>query len=53
MPVTVTPDQPDESAPARPSGMIEIVLAGGYRLRVGEGVQAATLRLVLNVLERR
>jgi len=53
IPVMVTPDQPDESAPARPSGLIEIALTGGYRVRVGEGVQAATLRLVLDVLERR
>ena len=53
LPVTVTPDQPRGTAPAGASELIEIVLAGGYRLRVGEGVQAATLRLVLDVLERR
>ena len=53
LPVTVRPDQLDESAPARVSGLIEIAMAGGYRVRVGEGVQAATLRLVLDVLERR
>ena len=53
LPVTVTPDQPEERAPARASELIEIMLAGGYRLRVGAGVQAATLRLVLDVLERR
>ena len=53
LPVTVTPDQLEGVAPARASELIEIVLAGGYRLRVGEGVQAATLRLVLDVLERR
>ena len=53
LPVTVTPDHPEGRAPARASELIEIVLAGGYRLRVGEGVQAATLRLVLDVLERR
>ena len=53
LPVTVTPDQPEGMAPARASEVIEIVLAGGYRVRVGEGVQAATLRLVLDVLERR
>ena len=35
------------------SELIEIVLAGGYRVRVSDGVQAATLRLVLDVLERR
>src|SRR3954462_12915876 len=45
LPVTVTPDRPDESAPARANGLIEIALAGSYRVRVGEGVQAATLRL--------
>ena len=53
MPVTVTPDQLDESAPARASGLIEIAIAGGYRLRFGDGVKASTLRLVLDVLERR
>src|SRR5215212_1481008 len=52
MPVTVRPDQLDESAPAGVGGLIEIAMAGGYRLRVGEGVQASTLRLVLDVLER-
>src|SRR3954467_5079254 len=50
LPVTGTPDQPAGTTGAgRP---IEIVLAGGYRVRVGEGVQAAMLRLVLDVLER-
>ena len=53
LPVTVTPDQPEGMAPARASEVIEIVLAGGYRVRVSEGVQATTLRLVLDVLERR
>jgi transposase len=53
LPVTVTPDHPEGRAPARASEVIEVVLAGGYRLRVGEGVQASTLRLVLDVLERR
>ena len=53
LPVTVTPDHPRGTAPARASEVIEIVLASGYRLRVGEGVQASTLRLVLDVLERR
>ena len=51
MPVTVTPDRPVEPAPARE--LIEIELAGGYRVRVGNGVKAAALRLVLDVLERR
>src|ERR1044071_9471557 len=53
LPVTITPDQPEGMAPAGASEVIEIVLAGGHRVRVGEGVQAATLRLVLDVLERR
>jgi transposase len=53
LPVTVTPDHPRGMAPAGASEMIEIVLAGGYRVRVGDGVQASTLRLVLDVLERR
>ena len=53
LPVTVTPDHPRGTAPAGASELIEIVLAGGYRVRVGDGVQAATLRLVLDVLERR
>jgi transposase len=53
LPVTVTPDHPEGMAPARAGEVIEIVLAGGYRVRVGEGVQASTLRLVLDVLERR
>src|SRR3954469_7463673 len=37
VPVTVTPDQPDESAPARAGGLIEITIAGGYRLCLSEG----------------
>jgi transposase len=53
LPVTVTTDQPEGAAPARASEVIEIALAGGYRVRVSDGVQAATLRLVLDVLERR
>ena len=53
MPVTVTADRLDESALARASGLIEIAIAGGYRLRFGDGIKASTLRLVLDVLERR
>ena len=33
--------------------LIEIELAGGYRVRVGSGVDGGVLRLVLDVLERR
>lgn len=55
MPVTVMPDQPIEPAPPVPAAreLIEIELAGGYRVRIGSGVKAAALRLVLDVLERR
>ena len=53
MPVTVTPDQPTEIAPARASDLIEIELAGGYRVRIGNGVKASALRVVLDVLARR
>jgi transposase len=53
LPVRVMPDHPRGTAPARASEMIEIVLAGGCRVRVGEGAPASTLRLVLDVLERR
>jgi transposase len=53
LPITVTPDQPERVAPAGASELIEIVLASGYRVRVSEGAQAATLRLVLDVLEGR
>jgi transposase len=40
-------------ASARRGELIEVELAGGYRVRVGEGVNGSTLRLVLDVLERR
>src|SRR3954468_16084287 len=53
LPVRVTPDHPRGVALAGASELIEIALAGGYRVRVGEGVQASTLRRVLDVLERR
>lgn len=52
MPVTVTPDRPVEPARVPAGELIEIELAGGYRVRVGNGVKAAALRLVLDVLER-
>jgi transposase len=53
VPVTVTPDQPTAGPPARTDEQIEIELAGGYRVRIGNGVKAKALRLVLDVLERR
>ena len=53
VPVTVTPDQSVEVAAAPSSDVIEIELPGGYRIRVGGSVKTATLRLVLDALERR
>ena len=52
MPVTVMPDQPVGMVSAGASELIEIVL-NGYRVRVGDGIKASTLRLILDVLERR
>jgi transposase len=53
LPVMVTADQP-AAAPAGPSAdMIEIELPGGYRVRCGRGVKGASLRVVLEALERR
>jgi len=51
LPVTVTPDQSHPPVPV--NDVIEIELSGGHRVRVGSGVKAAALRLVLDVLERR
>jgi transposase len=51
LPVTVTPDEPSAAVPV--NDVIEIELSGGYRVRIGSGVKAAALRLVLDVLERR
>jgi transposase len=53
VPVTVTPDQSVEGAAAISSDVIEIELPHGYRIRVRDSVRAATLRLVLDTLERR
>ena len=53
LPVTVTPDQPSAPTPAPVNDVIEIELSAGYRVRIGSGVKAAALRLVLDVLERR
>src|SRR5205085_12226310 len=53
MPVTITPDQPIASALVHVTDVIEIHLSGGYRVRIGGGVKATALRLVLDVLERR
>jgi transposase len=52
MPVTVMSDQPVGTVVAGAGELIEIVL-NGYRVRVGDGINASTLRLILDVLERR
>lgn len=53
VPVMVTSDQSVEGAAAIASDVIEIELPRGYRIRVCGSVKAATLRLVLDALERR
>ena len=54
VPVTVAAEPGVVDAP-RPSGTdtIEIEVPGGYRIRVGTGVDGATLRRVLEALARR
>jgi hypothetical protein len=49
----VMPDRANAVARASDSDTIEIELPGGYRVRVGSSVKFASLRLVLNALERR
>ncbi|MEJ0046155.1 MAG: transposase [Rhodospirillales bacterium] len=51
VPVVVTPDRADTPPPA--ADIIEIELASGHRVRIGGGVKAASLRLMLDALERR
>jgi transposase len=53
VPVMVTPDQPVAAPPPVSNDAIEIELPHGYRVRIGCGVKAAALRLVLDALERR
>lgn len=53
VPVLVTPDQPAAAPSMPPADAIEIELPSGYRVRIGSGVKAASLRLVLDALERR
>ncbi len=52
VPVMVTPDRVGPTPPP-PTDAIEIELPSGYRVRIGFGVKAASLRLVLDALERR
>jgi len=54
VPVVVTAEQDAVATqPSRVAETIEIDLAGKYRVRVGNGVDAQALRRVLDVLERR
>jgi transposase len=53
VPFVVTPDRSAEGPKAISSDVIEIELPGGFRIRVCGSVKAATLRLVLDALERR
>ena len=53
VPVVVTPDQPVEVPTQVSPDVIEIELPRGYRIRIGGSVKGATLRLVLDALERR
>jgi transposase len=52
IPVVLTPDRADTPPPPA-ADIIEIELSSGHRLRVAGGVKAASLRLVLDALERR
>jgi transposase-like protein len=51
VPVVLTPGR--TAPPASAAGIIEIELASGHRVRIGSGIKAASLRLVLDALERR
>ena len=54
VPVVVTPEQINATRPAMvQTEGIEIELPRGIRIRVGAGVNAAALRVVLDALERR
>jgi hypothetical protein len=49
----VTADQPAAAPAEPPADIIEIEMPGGYRVRCGRGVKGASLRVVLDALERR
>jgi transposase len=53
LPVMVTADQPAATPVAPTADAIEIEMPGGYRVRCGRSVKAASLRVVLDALERR
>jgi transposase len=53
VPITVAAQQDAAGAAPGVSDTIEIEVPGGYRVRVGSGVDGEALRLVLDVLTRR
>lgn len=53
LPVMVTPDQPSAMPAPSCTDIIEIEHPRGYRVRLSGNVKAATLRLVLDALDRR
>ncbi len=53
MPIAAATDTPPPRRRRRRSGMIEIEVSGGRRVRVGGDVDAEALRRVLDVLEGR
>jgi transposase len=53
VPVTVAAETSDTTRPPAVGDMIEIDAPGGYRLRVGPGVDGKALRRVLDALARR
>ena len=53
VPVTVAAELPNVSAPTGLGDTIEIDVPGGYRVRVGSGVDGKALRRVLDVVARR
>lgn len=53
VPVRIAAEPHAARVPPQANGTIEIEVPGGYRVRVGCGVESQALRLVLDVLERR
>jgi hypothetical protein len=51
VPVVLTPG--GTATPAPTTDIIEIELASDYRVRIENGIKAASMRLVLDALERR
>ncbi|AVM72913.1 hypothetical protein MSR1_04010 [Magnetospirillum gryphiswaldense MSR-1] len=53
VPVVLTGESLPLTVPISADERVKIELAGGYRVRVGGGVDTSILRRVLDVLERR